>query len=262
MPLYIYLKAYPKNQTSMSSQRTGLRSKFKAAKFFSIGFVLVGIFLLGQVIIPIAGWYIFVLPSYQPSIISPLPVSLINKTPWYPSAVAATELVSEQPEVDSYKPSTWFVGAKTVVSINSKVDTYTISIPKLKIESATVKVGWRDADEDLKKSLLALPTSGLPGVYGNAVIFGHSALPQFSSPKSYTSIFTFLMDLKKGDEMYVDADGVRYKYEVIEKKVVEPTDLSVLEQRYDAAYITLITCVPPGTTWKRGIIRGRLVKYE
>ena len=67
------------------------------------------------------------------------------------------------------------------------------------------------------------------------------------------------MSLDDGDEIYLDYDQVRYRYLVVDKKVVEPTDLSVLEQRFDAGYVTLITCVPPGTIWKRGVIRARLV---
>ena len=66
------------------------------------------------------------------------------------------------------------------------------------------------------------------------------------------------MDLEKGDEIYLDFDQVRYKYLVVDKKIVEPSDLSVLEQRFDSGYVTLITCVPPGTVWKKGVIRARL----
>lgn len=66
------------------------------------------------------------------------------------------------------------------------------------------------------------------------------------------------MDLDDGDEILVDADGIRYKYIVFDKKVIEPTNLSVLEQRFDQAYLTLITCVPPGTLWKRGVVKARL----
>jgi len=73
-------------------------------------------------------------------------------------------------------------------------------------------------------------------------------------------MFTFIMDLKDGDDVFIDYDGIRYHYQVISKKVVEADDISVLEQRFDTAYVTLITCVPPGTLWKRGIIKAKLVK--
>ena len=40
---------------------------------------------------------------------------------------------------------------------------------------------------------------------------------------------------------------------------VAPTDLSVLEQRYDGRYLTLVTCSPPGTYLRRLIVKARIV---
>jgi len=34
----------------------------------------------------------------------------------------------------------------------------------------------------------------------------------------------------------------------------------VLEQKNDASYISLITCVPPGTYWKRLVVRAKLTE--
>lgn len=247
MALYAYVKAQPGyGFPIIYSHRPRLRSQ--TARLMSAMFLLAGLFLTGQVVVPIAGWYFFVLPTYRPAIVSPLASGFVVK---------AYNPVAPKGVTNSYNPSTWFLGAKQPVQKQSNLKTYTLTIPKLKIDSATVEIGG----EDLKKSLIAWPTSGLPGAYGNAVIFGHSALPQISSPTNYSSIFTFIMDLNEGDEMFVDFDGVRYKYIVVDKKVVEPDDLSVLEQRFDASYVTLITCVPPGTTWKRGVVRARLVNY-
>jgi len=36
--------------------------------------------------------------------------------------------------------------------------------------------------------------------------------------------------------------------------------ISVLEQKYDASYLTLVTCVPPGTYWKRLVVKAKLVQ--
>ncbi len=244
MALYAYVKARPRHLAP------------RLAKMFSALFLLVGLFLTGQVVVPIAGWYLFVMPSYKAAIVSPLASSFKPETSLaFPAIVRAYDQVAPQSTANSYNPSTWFVGAKQPEQRQIDIKTYTLTIPKLKIDGATVEIGGND----LKKSLVAWPTSGLPGAYGNAVIFGHSALPQISTPTNYSTIFTFIMDLNEGDEMFVDFDGVRYRYIVVDKRVVEPDDLSVLEQRFDASYITLITCVPPGTTWKRGIIRGRLI---
>ena len=110
------------------------------------------------------------------------------------------------------------------------------------------------------KSLVHYGGTALPGDWGNTVIFGHSVLPQFFNPKNYKTIFSTLPTLEKKDKILIDFDGITYFYEVYELKVVSPDDVSVLEQRYDTSYLSLVTCVPPGTYWKRLIVKARLKK--
>lgn len=227
----VYIKAKPKSPRKKANRFTSLLSTI---------FFLVGILMIGQAVLPIVGWYFMVLPGVSQKIISPLAST-------FPTVVRAQEN-------ESYTPSKWFVGQKEMEIQTTNPKVYTLSIPKINIKDANVETGG----EDLKKALIGWPTSAAPGTFGNNIIFGHSELPQFANPKDYSGIFTRLMDLEKGDEMYLDFDQVRYKYLVFEKKVVDPSDLSVLEQRFDNGYLTLITCVPPGTVWKRGVIKGKL----
>ncbi len=114
--------------------------------------------------------------------------------------------------------------------------------------------------ENLGQSLIHYAGTALPGEYGNGVVFGHSTLPQFFNPKQYLSIFSLLPSLKEGAEIFVSFDGVTYKYVVESLKTFDPSDISVLEQRFDDRYLTLVTCVPPGTYWKRLAVKARLVK--
>ncbi len=157
--------------------------------------------------------------------------------------------------------SSWFTNGATVEDFTAeKVSYYTLSIPKLKIESATVAIGG----EDLSKSLIQYPGTALPGKRGNAVIFGHSILPIFNNPKNYISIFTMLPTMKVGDFVFVDYDGVSYTYKVEEMFEVAPTDLQVLDQDSSDSFITLVTCIPPGDPRypKRLIVRARVVPPE
>lgn len=229
--------------------------------FLSIVFLFVGLVLVGQVIYPIFSWYIFTLPIYSQKIITPLasnffPANISN----LPSIVRASDIsptVSLYANNNSYQPSSWFPQARPFSqAFNSDLRVYTVSIPKLKIDNATVEIGG----DNLKKSLIAWPTSAIPGNYGVNIIFGHSELPQFANPTDYSGIFTHIMDLESGAVILVDYDGVRYKYIVSDKKVVDPDDLSVLEQRFDDRYLILITCVPPGTLWKRGVVKARMAQ--
>lgn len=151
----------------------------------------------------------------------------------------------------------WFPSKpQTGIVQNIKIKEYNLSIPKLNIKEALVIVGG----EDLKKSLVHYLAQSLPGEFGNVVIFGHSTLPQLYNSKNYTTIFTYLPSLEKNDKILVKVGENDYEYEVIETFVVNPDQVSVLEQKTDAAYLTLITCVPPGTYWKRLIVRAKLTK--
>lgn len=153
--------------------------------------------------------------------------------------------------------SNWFVtdsSNNNQIFSNDSNSTYLLSIPKLKIKDAVVTIG----SMDLKKSLIQYPQTALPGQLGNAVVFGHSVLPQFFNPKSYLTIFSTLYKLEQGDEIIINYDKVEYKYIVDEMFEVKPTDLSVLEQRFDQKNITLITCSPPGTYLRRLIIKASL----
>ena len=233
--MHVYLKGPAK------SVRLTKRPPKKFAGVLSMLFLVLGAFLIFQAAWPVVSWYFLVMPGVNVRIISTL------ASPFGPLVRADAS--------KSYNANAWFTKtAKVLAASAASIKTYTITIPKLKINAANVEVGG-----DLKKTLVAWPTSSMPGSWGNNIIFGHSELPQLASPSNYSGIFTFIMDLEENDDIFLDYDGVRYSYKVIDKKVVEPTDISVLEQRFDSAYVTLITCVPPGTLWKRGIIKAKIV---
>ena len=164
-------------------------------------------------------------------------------------------------DYDYTKASNWFIGGVEKEDFQiSKVSFYTISIPKLKIENATVAIGG----EDLSEHLIQYPGTALPGKRGNAVIFGHSILPRFYNPKDYISIFSLLPTVKKGDEVKVYYDGISYLYAVEDVFEVYPTDVQVLEQNSSDSYLTLVTCTPPGDPRKpkRLIVRAKIVPPE
>lgn len=161
--------------------------------------------------------------------------------------------------IDYTKASNWFDGDRDSFS-DSKIKYYSITIPYLGIEDATVNIGG----EDLSDYLIQYPGTALPGKIGNAVVFGHSILPQFYDPKDYLAIFSTLPTIKKGEEIIVRYDGITYRYVVEDKFEVLPTDLEILSQNKTDSYITLVTCTPPGHPLrpKRLIVRAKLVPYN
>ncbi|MGH9514685.1 MAG: class D sortase [Terriglobales bacterium] len=74
--------------------------------------------------------------------------------------------------------------------------------------------------------------SAMPGGNGNSVIAGHR-----------DTFFRHLHSLKTGDAIYVMRSGKRFHYAVIEKKVVQASDISVLRTT-SGSELTLITCYP------------------
>lgn len=241
MALYQYIKASPK------------RVK-KRPWFISFLFMGAGGLILVWALWPIISFSL-IADTLFAQVVAPVPdPHQAGKTgsALTPIALAAGGDVGS---VDLTNANAWFPTSpqKKVVA---PVNTYTLSIPKLKIDRATVTI----ASDDLAKSLIHYGGTALPGEYGTTVIIGHSTLPQFFSSTNYKTIFSTLPTLKEGDEILVTYDGIEYRYAIYEMVVVEPTDLSSLEQHFDDSYLTLITCVPPGTYWKRLNVRARLVR--
>ena len=161
---------------------------------------------------------------------------------------------------DFTKLSSWFEDQKKLPASDDNISFFTISIPKLRIEDAVVKIGG----EELSGSLIQYPGTALPGRVGNAVIFGHSILPQYYNPKNYLSIFSLLGDLEAGDKIYASMDNKIFVYEVFNSFEVKPTDLGILDQNKKGSFISLITCTPPGHPLKpkRLIVRAKLVDIK
>ena len=184
-----------------------------------------------------------------------------QKFPSLLSPIVRDEKSVSLSDVDYTRASNWFPGATPKEDFTSSdVSYFTISIPKLDIENATVRVGG----EDLAESLIQFPGTATPGKNGNTVIFGHSILPLFYNPENYISIFSLLPSLKNGDEVNVNYDGVFYNFKVEAMFEVAPTDIQVLDQDTNDSFLTLVTCVPPGDPRKpkRLIVRARLVPFK
>lgn len=168
-------------------------------------------------------------------------------------------LVPVLDQVNYIKASNWFTNSPTYAFIpatDSTTNSYTISIPSLKIEKAIVRL---DSD-DLSLSLVHYPQTALPGQNGSPVIFGHSTLPQFFDPQNYTSIFSTLPTIKLGSSIFVTSNGIKYTYKVSNIYQVKPNQVEVLRQEFNKKTLKLITCVPPGTKLKRLIVEAELQK--
>jgi sortase A len=245
MPIHVYLKK--KHYTT----------KKKTINFFSYIFLIVGSLLLFWSFYPILSFMIYSKLFIKNNINTPLSkqnsTSSLNEAN---SILGAFSIFSNNLR-DYTRASIWFPASPQLNQLSQlTTKEYTLSIPKLNIKKARVMVGG----EDLTKSLVHYLPRSLPGEYGNVSIFGHSTLPQLYNPKDYTTIFTYLSSLEKGDKIYVDIGELEYQYEVTALFIVKPNDISVLEQKKDASYLTLITCEPPGTWLERLVVTAKLIQ--
>ena len=245
MALHIYLK---KKQYS---------AKKKTVNFLSYIFLVVGAMLLFWSFYPIVSFTIYSKLFLKNNINIPISENnTVSSIKDANSILGAFNIFSNN-LLDYTQASIWFPASPQLNKPSQlTVKEYTLSIPKLNIKKARVVVGG----EDLAKSLVHYLPQSLPGEYGNVAIFGHSTLPQLYNPKDYKTIFTYLSSLEKGDKIYVNVGEYEYQYEVTTLFIVKPKDISVLEQKKDDSYLTLITCEPPGTWLERLVVTAKLTK--
>ena len=98
-----------------------------------------------------------------------------------------------------------------------------------------------------------------PDEVGNIYLFAHATL-NFWEYGEYATVFTTLHQLDPGDKIVVFYKGKRYDYRVDEKEVVPGFDTTPLTRSSSRRLLTLQTCDPPGTTWRRLIIIAELLQ--
>ncbi|MBI2025926.1 MAG: sortase [Candidatus Levybacteria bacterium] len=240
-------KVYKKRRTTIDKKRF-----LKLVSLFVIG---MGILIAGYVFFPLISWQLYFAPVFaNAEINSPIPKStIVNQNSIASLLQGASQTLSG---VDYTNAQNWFPSYRYDKQTSTKTSFYKISIPKINIKDAQVSA----VDTDLLKHLVNYGGTAVPPDNGNAAIFGHSTLPQLYKEGNYKTIFTFLYKLTIGDEIIVTVGNVTYKYRVENISVVDPDNTSVLEQSFDDSFITLITCTPPGTIWKRLAIKARLIK--
>lgn len=140
-----------------------------------------------------------------------------------------------------------------------------VIIPKINVEIPVVydveTIQEAAIQNALERGVVHYATTPDPGQKGNSVIVGHSSNNIFNQGK-YKFAFVLLNKLEIGDTFYLTKDGVKYAYKIYQKKVVPPTDVSVLGPTDKPATATLITCDPPGTSLNRLIVVGEQISPD
>ncbi|PIQ73768.1 hypothetical protein COV58_00690 [Candidatus Roizmanbacteria bacterium CG11_big_fil_rev_8_21_14_0_20_36_8] len=244
MPLRVYTK----------SKRSPYRHQIEVLSYIVL---ILGAGILFWAIYPMVSFELYAQLFLKRSASSPIPESQTVSSLEFAKSIYSESTSLSSNLRDFTKADLWFPKSKLPSAAEDfQVKEYSLSIPRLNLDELSVVVGGND----LSKSLIHyLPTS-LPGQYGNVAIFGHSTLPQLFNSKDYKSVFTYLPKLEVNDSIFITVEGKEYEYEVYNMYIVDADEVSVLEQQFNDAVLTLVTCVPPGTYLQRLIVNARLVR--
>ncbi len=138
-----------------------------------------------------------------------------------------------------------------------------VIIPKINLE---IPVVYNLASNDesviqtgLEQGVVHYPSTEVPGEKGNVALFGHSSYNIFNKGK-YKFAFVLLHEIRKDDTFYLTYGKQVYAYKVISRKVVDPSEVGVLNDiPGQTATATLITCDPPGTSSHRLVVVGKQI---
>jgi sortase A len=122
-----------------------------------------------------------------------------------------------------------------------------LSIPRIHLEDVVLEGA---SSHSLLLGPAHLADTAVPGSIGNAVIAGHR-----------DTFFRHVHSLRYGDDIFILRSGRRFHYVVRTRRIVEPTNLSVLRPTKDGE-LTLITCYPThaiGPAPQRLIIVAKMV---
>lgn len=174
----------------------------------------------------------------------------------------AQELQVTLPEIKTPTFS-HLINDKYLKFLNPVDANFSIVIPKLAINSRVIpEVDAANRDEysvALKKGAAHAKGTYLPGQRGRTFIFAHSTDYVWNITQ-FNAVFYLLKELVPGDQVHVVYQGKVFPYEVTERHIVEPSDVSYMQPETGHEELVLQTCWPPGTSAKRLIIIARPVQ--
>jgi sortase A len=128
-----------------------------------------------------------------------------------------------------------------------KISCNRVIIPKIGVDAPIVEAD--NEEEGLSQGAWRLPYTSTPAQDGNTVIAAHRF--RYLPPNNLT--FYLLDKIEPGDQVVVLWEEQRIEYKVTDKKVVDDTDVSVLDQT-ERPVLTLLTCHPLFSSEQRLIV--------
>ncbi len=164
-----------------------------------------------------------------------------------------------KPEENSKIPKENIEKKKKRLVIVARDKDFSIVIPKIGANAKVIEnidpYNSSEYQKALTKGVAHAKGTALPNENGNTFIFAHSS-DNFYNANRYNSIFYLLNKMEKGDDIYIVYNGKVIPYKVKETKIVDKDKIEYLKnsERKKDNELTLMTCWPPGTTYKRLIV--------
>lgn len=149
------------------------------------------------------------------------------------------------------------VDGKTVQILVPEDPNFSIVIPKIGA-NARVIAGVDTSNEQiystaLKEGVAQALGTAFPGEGGHIFLFAHST-DYWWNVSTYNAVFYLLGKLEKGDEINIFYKGERFVYRMIDSKIVDPSEVEYITRKTNKEFLTLQTCWPLGTTFKRLLV--------
>ncbi|QQS39279.1 sortase [Candidatus Woesebacteria bacterium] len=136
---------------------------------------------------------------------------------------------------------------------------FSIVIPKIDARANIIPnvsaVNAPEYSQALQKGIAHAAGTYFPGQGKNIYLFSHSTDFEYNVAR-YNAVFYLLRKLERGDRIIVYFSDERFIYEVQDKFIVNAVDTKWLTEETETETLYLQTCDPPGTTWKRLIVKA------
>ena len=149
------------------------------------------------------------------------------------------------------------INGKTVQILIPEDPDFSIVVPKIGANARVITgvdtANEREYSTALKKGVAQALGTAFPGEGGHIFLFAHST-DYWWNVSTYNAVFYLLGKLEKGDDINIFYKGERFVYRVIETKIVDPSEVEYITRKTNEEFLTLQTCWPLGTTFKRLLV--------
>lgn len=172
--------------------------------------------------------------------------------------VISSQPIFDQPTAGQLPPS---LPISDPIGANYNDSDDAIIISKLGIRapliSSVTGTSQKELNDGLNQGVILYPGSSLPGQNGEVVLSGHSSIFPWVKTQ-YGQVFTLLDKLQAGDTVSLVYNHRQYDYQITGQEILNPSQVKI--SATNEPVLKMTTCWPVGTSAKRLVVYGELVR--